>query len=122
VFEIDNLYEGRLTVGVNWRALTRAIAVKFAIENRFKGIIFGDVSGHLSSLGGSYSTSTGPPIFYPLLGVEEEDLSELSTLAGVDESELMSQGGFNRVPEQPSGEMELRFGELVLPAVREIHF
>jgi thiamine biosynthesis protein ThiI len=121
VFEIDNLCEGRLTVGVNWRALTRAIAVKFAIENRFKGVIFGDVSGHLSSLERSYSTSTRPPIFYPLLGLEEEDLSELSTLAGIDESELMSEGGFDRVPEQPSGEMELRFGELVLPAVQEIH-
>jgi thiamine biosynthesis protein ThiI len=122
MLEIDELFGGPLNVSADWRGLTRAAAVKFARENRFKGIIFGDVSGHLSSLRGSHSASTQQPIFYPLLGLEEEDLAELSRLAGIDQSELLLQGDLEYRPDVSQGEIESRFDELVLPSVREVHF
>jgi thiamine biosynthesis protein ThiI len=120
--EIDGLFGGRFSVSAGWRGVVRAVAVKFARENRFKGVIFGDVAGQLSSLSGRYSTSTRLPLFYPLLGLEAEDLIELSRLAGVDESELLSQRDLEYKPGESAGDIGSDFGELVLPSVREVHF
>jgi thiamine biosynthesis protein ThiI len=122
ILEIDLLFAGRLTVGGGWRRLVRAMAVKFARENRFKGVVFGDVSGHLSSLKGSYSTTTQQPVFYPLLGLEEEDLTDLSRLAGIDESELLLKRDLEYRPDESHHEMESHFADLALPSVREVHF
>ena len=66
--------------------MVRSLAVRFAKEKRFRALVLGDVSGNLEA-------TTVPkaelPVFYPLLGLEGEDLVELSSLAGINDNELM---------------------------------
>ena len=88
--EIDPLLEkssNDLPAGSDgWRQLVRSLAARFAKEKRFKALVLGDVSGNL---GASTVTGVELPVFYPLLGLEEEDLAELSSLARVSKDELM---------------------------------
>ena len=89
--EIDKLPESTSNdfhVGSGrWKQLVRSLAVRFAKEKRFRALVLGDVSGNLEA-------TTVPkaelPVFYPLLGLEAEDLVELSNLAGISDNELMS--------------------------------
>jgi thiamine biosynthesis protein ThiI len=87
--EIDGLLEkSSKDVHVSsgeWRQLVRSLAVRFAKEKRFRALVLGDVSGNL---GAATVAKAELPVFYPLLGLEREDLAELSTLAGVSNGEL----------------------------------
>ena len=88
--EIDPLLEKSsddLPAGSDgWRQLVRSLAARFAKEKRFKALVLGDVSGNLDA---STVTKAELPVFYPLLGLEGEDLAELSSLARVSNDELM---------------------------------
>ena len=68
-----------------WKQLVRSLAVRFAKEKRFRALVLGDVSG---SLDAATVAKAELPVFYPLLGLEGEDLAELSSLAEVSNSEL----------------------------------
>jgi thiamine biosynthesis protein ThiI len=120
-FEIGERSGDGLTDPANWRKVIRAMAVKFAREERFRGVIFGDISGDLSSLRGRYPAATQMPIFYPLLGLEQEELAELSTLVGIAESELVPYGDFER-SEGAQSLAESGLGDAPVPSVREVHF
>lgn len=122
VMEIDDVRNERRLAPAEWRDFVRASAIKFAKENRFKGLIFGEISGQLSSLN-RYSGLSPLPIFYPLLGLEEEDLTELSTLAGLDNDE--SSLGWNSAEGRSyasQSEMKNLVEELQVPSVREVQF
>lgn len=121
VLEISELYVGRHIVSVDWRDFVRASAVKFAKENRFKGLIFGEISGQLASLN-CYLGLSPLPIFYPLLGLEESDLSELSTLAGLDGCQLSPQLDQRGRLYASQSEMKSLVEELQVPSVREVQF
>ena len=120
-FEIDEQLDGKLTAHANWRKAIRTMAVKFAREERFRGAIFGDTSGDLSSLGGRYSTSSQVPIFYPLLGLEQEELAELSNRVGIDQSELLPNSDLVW-SDKSETEAESNFSDSLIPSVREVHF
>ena len=120
-FEIDEQLGGRLTEHANWRKVIRTMAVKFAVEERFRGVIFGDTSGDLSSLGGRYFTSSQMPIFYPLLGLEQEELAELSSLVGIKQSELLLYSGLDW-SDKSETQPESNFSDSLIPSVREVHF
>ncbi len=88
--EIDQLLEknsdrSHLLTGA-WKPLVRSLAARFAKEKRFKAIVLGDVSGNLEA---STVTKAELPVFSPLLGLDAEDLAELSSLARVSNDELM---------------------------------
>jgi adenylyl- and sulfurtransferase ThiI len=117
--QVDELYGSRHSASTNKRDLLRAAALKFAQENRFKGVIFGDISGHLSSLG-NYSRSSPLPIFYPLLALEEEDLTDLSRLGGLERRELLSESGSEEESHASAAEMRSVLDGLPVPAVREV--
>jgi len=121
VMDIDRLPQGKGAGLAGWKAFVRASAVKFAQENRFKGLVFGDISGNLSSFT-NYPRLSSLPIFYPLLGLEAEDLSELSSLAGLDVSELLSDQSIGDGSNAPESEMKSFFEEIGLPSVREVQF
>ena len=91
--EIDELLEkapkGSQVGSGEWKQLVRSLAVRFAKEKRFRALVLGDVSGNLDA-----ATVAGAelPIFYPLLGLEGNDLAELSSLAGLSNNALMPNG------------------------------
>jgi len=121
LMEIDGSSGGRYMANAGWRDFVRASAVKFALENRFRSLIFGDISGNLSSLG-RYSGLSALPIFYPLLGLEEEDLTELSRLAGLDARELSLDWDSGVGSYASQSEMKSLVAELSVPLVREVEF
>ena len=89
--EIDEIIE-KASNGSNvgsgqWRLLVRSLAARFAKEKRFRALVLGDVSGNLEA---ATVARAELPVFYPLLGLEGEDLAELSNLAGVSGSEFTS--------------------------------
>jgi thiamine biosynthesis protein ThiI len=118
--EVDGLSGGGHMVNAGWRDFVRALAVKFAGKKRFKGLILGEISGQLASLN-CYSRLSPLPIFYPLLGLEEEDLAELSELAGFHECELLQWQLAVRSYASQS-EMKSLVEELEVPLVREVQF
>jgi thiamine biosynthesis protein ThiI len=71
--------------------LVRRLAVRIAREKHFKGVVFGDVSGDLSSLLHLGYGNQNTPVFYPLLGFDWANLEDLARLAGIDGSALQSQ-------------------------------
>jgi len=93
--EIDHLLGDRAidtTTGpAGWREVARLVAMRFAKAKRFRGLVLGNVGGRLDDIGSAHFGKTELPIFYPLLGLEREDLSELSRLVDITESELASQ-------------------------------
>jgi thiamine biosynthesis protein ThiI len=121
VMKVDELPVGRRMMPSGWRDFVRASAVKFARENRFKGLIFGEISGDLSSLN-SYSGLSPLPIFYPLLGLEEEDITELSRLAGFEAREALSEWDSGLRSHASQSEMRSLVEELAVPLVREVQF
>ena len=120
VMEIGELPAGWNLV-TDWRDFVRASAVKFAREKRFKGLIFGEVAGQLSSLN-CYSGLSPLPIFYPLLGLDEEDLTELIRLAALDSRELSMDWDLGGRSYASQSEMKLLIEELQVPSVREVQF
>jgi thiamine biosynthesis protein ThiI len=83
---LEKASEGSQVGSGEWKQLVRSLAVRFAKEKRFRALVLGDVSGNLDA-----ATVAGAelPIFYPLLGLEGNDLAELSNSAGISDSELM---------------------------------
>jgi thiamine biosynthesis protein ThiI len=102
------------------RSFIREAAIKFAREKRFRGVIFGDISGDLSSLRASDPVFAQVPVFYPLLGLQEEDLADLSRLVGIGEGELFTQFNLERRSRASQGEVKLQIEDFQIPAVREI--
>jgi tRNA uracil 4-sulfurtransferase len=117
VLEVDQI-SGR-SAGVDQKELVRAIAAKFARENRFRGLIFGDISGRLSALN-DYARLSELPVVYPLIGLEPEDLSELSRLAGFDESDLSLQYEAHPASHVSQVDMASLVLELNVPTVQEL--
>jgi len=89
VFDVDKFLDAESGHVGGAGRLVRQAAVKFSSDNRFRGVVFGDISGHLSDLSIVSSTDIQIPIFYPLLGLQPDDLTELSRLVGIDESDLL---------------------------------
>jgi thiamine biosynthesis protein ThiI len=88
--EIDPLLE-KSSQGVRarsdeWKKLVRSLAARFAKEKRFRALVLGDVSGNLET---STVAKAELPVFYPLLGLEEDDLAELSNLTKVSGSNFV---------------------------------
>ena len=101
--------------------LMRMLAVRVAREKRFRGVVFGDISGNLSSLFRFGCGGEGVPVFYPLLGFEWAEFEDLGRLAGIDPSELSWEGGvqeesFRCENDQGSGL------EYTAPSLREVRF
>jgi len=119
--EIDELLAAR-NPKASWRVWVRAMALGFAQENRFKGVVFGDISGRLPILNSANVASNQPPVFHPLLGLERQDLTELSNLVGIDDSELLAQGSLMDRSIEPQAEIGLKLDELGLSAVQELRF
>ena len=63
----------------------RKMAAQFAIT-RFRGIIFSNISGDISQV-----SKNQMPTFYPLLGLDFEELNSLCDLVGISKQELSSQ-------------------------------
>ena len=66
----------------------RRIAAQFAITNKFRGLVFSDICGDISRVSRNYGLL---PTFYPLLGLDSEELSSLCDFAGISKQELNSQ-------------------------------
>jgi thiamine biosynthesis protein ThiI len=64
----------------------RKMAVQYAAR-RFRGTIFSDISGKISKVSKNYRS----PVFYPLLGLDVEELNSLCELVGVSKRTLSSQ-------------------------------
>jgi len=66
--------------------LLRHLALEFAKERRFRGVIFADVRGSIAfdTSISKRSRELGLPIFYPLIGLEETDLSNLGNSIGLE--------------------------------------
>jgi adenylyl- and sulfurtransferase ThiI len=72
----------------------RNVALQVAKENRFRGVIFSDITGDLNLLSLRDQTaenSMRPAAFYPLLAFGIADLLELGRSVGISESDLLSQ-------------------------------
>jgi len=120
VFEIDGFVVRKDAPPVS-RSLIRAMAVKFAREKRFRGVILSDISGHLASLNQTHSNSEQVPIFYPLLGFDHADIEELAKFADIEETELTAQSRFeNQLPDFES--RRVLFESIEVPSIREVHF
>src|SRR5208337_2025336 len=66
----------------------RKMAAQFAITKRFRGVIFSDICGDISHIS---KNRYQVPTFYPLLGLEFEELSSLCDLVGISKQEFSSQ-------------------------------
>jgi len=66
----------------------RKMAVQYA-AHRFRGTIFSDVSGKISKVSKNYRS----PVFYPLLGLDVEELNSLCEFVGVSKRTLSPQLG-----------------------------
>jgi thiamine biosynthesis protein ThiI len=116
VVEVDDFL--RPPASLDFRSMIRSMAVKFARENRFKGVVFGDIAGHLSNLKGTNRDVMQPPIFYPLLGLDVSDLTGLSNLLGLGELVLASGEGSVTMPQ--SGDSTKLDEDLPVPVAREV--
>ncbi len=77
------------TVGISGISLdsVRRMAAQFAIT-KFRGIICSDICGDISQVCKNHYKM---PTFYPLLGLEFEELNSLCDLVGISKQELSSQ-------------------------------
>jgi len=115
--EIDQVLE-KNSKGVHarseeWRKLVRSLAARFAKEKRFRALVLGDISGNLET---STVAKAELPVFYPLLGLEEDDLAELSNLAKLSGSELVPNEPFEYTVSSIQGRdtgFTAEFGDLV---------
>jgi len=64
----------------------RRMAVQYA-AGRFRGVIFSDISGNISKVSENYRF----PVFYPLLGLEAEELNSLREFVGASKVALSRQ-------------------------------
>lgn len=70
--------------------LIRRIALEFAREHRFRGVVYADVTGSIvfDTFINKRSRELGLPIFQPLIGLDETDLSKLGQVLDVDWRDL----------------------------------
>lgn len=73
------------------KCLVRLAAAKFAKEKRFKGMVFADIAGNIGLPQPLGTAATELPVFTPLIGLDMEELIEMSKMAGVPVDELFSQ-------------------------------
>ena len=97
----------------------RRLALRIAREKHFRGVVFGDVSGDLSSLLSVGYENEGVPVFYPLLGFEWSEFEDLARLAGMDASQLSSDRAFHEESLQRENGQGLSL-EDVAPWLREV--
>jgi thiamine biosynthesis protein ThiI len=86
-FELDELHhlgvEGEI-IEADMKHYVRNAALGFARQKRFKGIILSDLTGSLSKIQGELEGAAVPPgPFDPLIGLDKEDLIQLSGEVGV---------------------------------------
>ena len=86
-FELDDIHslavEGE-TIEADMKHYVRNAALGFARQKRFKGIILSDLTGSLSKIQGEFEGAAVPPVpFHPLIGLDKEDLVQLSVEVGV---------------------------------------
>jgi len=67
----------------DFKQLSRDMAISFAKKKRFRGIILADAEGNLDSLMSYRYSATELPIIHPLLGMERDDIDNLSRLVGI---------------------------------------
>jgi len=65
------------------RRLVRAAAIEFAKKKRFRGVILADVNGKLEGTTQYRYSAVEIPIIQPLLGLQHEDIDQLSSLVGL---------------------------------------
>jgi thiamine biosynthesis protein ThiI len=75
------------------RRLVRLASIKLATERRFRGIVFPDVAGEIATLhrGFTEGNEINPPIFRPLIGLENDDLIGMCREIDIPVEELLSQ-------------------------------
>jgi adenylyl- and sulfurtransferase ThiI len=64
-----------------------------AAEKRYKGVVFPDVSGEIATLQSGFTEENEirPPIFRPLIGLENDDLIGMCREIHIPVEELLSQ-------------------------------
>lgn len=92
--------------------LVRLAAAKFAEEKRFKGIIFADVAGEIASAETLRQAAPNVVFFAPLIGLEEEDLSEMASLAGISGAESRRDEGSQPWIEPSAAEVSKHLGQV----------
>lgn len=75
------------------RRLVRLASIKLATERRFRGIVFPDVAGEIATLQSGFTEGNeiNPPIFRPLIGLENDDLIGMCREIDIPVEELRSQ-------------------------------
>jgi len=75
------------------RRLVRLASIKLATERRFRGIVFPDVAGEIATLQSGFTEGNEikPPIFRPLIGLENDDLIGMCREIDIPVEELLSQ-------------------------------
>jgi thiamine biosynthesis protein ThiI len=78
---------------VSARRLVRLASIKLAAEKRYKGVVFPDVSGEIATLQSGFTEENEirPPIFRPLIGLENDDLIGMCREIHIPVEELLSQ-------------------------------
>jgi len=82
---LDRLLGDRksITSLVHSRQLVRAAAIAFAKKKRFRGVVLADIEGRLEATMPYCYSQVDIPIVQPLLGLEHEDIDQLSRLVGL---------------------------------------
>lgn len=86
LIKLDNLRKDDDVPVLSWN-MARSMVEQFAIRSRFRGIIFSDRSGDVSRI---TNTRCQLPIFYPLMGLDYDDIEALCDLVGISKQELNS--------------------------------
>jgi thiamine biosynthesis protein ThiI len=75
------------------RQWIRVAAMKLAVEKRYKGVVFSDVTGEIGTLNlkAPITDRIIPPVFRPLIGLDQKDLIGLCKESGLPEQGLLSQ-------------------------------
>ncbi len=75
------------------KPLARMAALRFAKQRKFRGIVFSDVFGRLADFANAADFAGGYPVpFYPLIGLNKEDLVDMNKRLGLAEDELLKYG------------------------------
>lgn len=123
-FELDDLPEsaapGAALTYADGRQYARDAALNYAREKRFKGIVLADVAGNLDKIQSEFPGAIAPPaLFHPLIGLDKDDLIQLSREVEISSEDLGWVGG-EMIQEEATGRsVSLRKGptEFVKPVL-----